>query len=237
MEHVRIGFRLKEFPDTHLSIRIGPSNPYHSEANTLEWQLARLEERQKAEDPNHPLLNTKYFRRGPRQIHDWSNGWEAVARSPDMPGVFGTHDFFMDVKGVPDDVFKPYADIRMQTGVSDNLAGAVKPTLTDEEAVAVWDAITSTIRVRPTTTKASAPAAARKPLGERAVTGRICPQTGWWQACEPEAAKALPRQRVEEGAPMPMATLAGKPSLWQQLKGEQPTYKMAAMWQLVAYEE
>ncbi|MTV53871.1 T6SS immunity protein Tli4 family protein [Pseudoduganella buxea] len=155
IEHVRIGFRLKEFPDTHLSIYIGPSNPHYSEGNSLEWQLARLEERQRAEDPNHPLLQTKYFRRGERKIHQWLNGWEAVSRSPDRDGFHGTHEFVMHVRGVPKDVYKPYANIQMQTGIKGNTAGAIKPTLTDEEAVAVWDRITSSIRVRPTSSAPS----------------------------------------------------------------------------------
>ncbi len=150
VEHVRIGFRLKEFPDTHLSIYTAPLNPSADESDTLEWQLARIEARQKAEDPNHPLLQTKYFRRGPRRIHEWINGWEAVSRSPNRPGQNGTHEFVMDFKGVPNDLLKPYADIQMQTGIKGNTAGAIKPSLTDEEAVAVWDRITSTIRVRPT---------------------------------------------------------------------------------------
>ncbi len=150
VEHVRIGFRLKEFPDTHLSIYTAPPNLSTDESDTLEWQLARIEARQKAEDPNHPLLQTKYFRRGARRIHEWINGWEAVSRSPDRPGRNGTHEFVMDFKGVPKDVYKPYADIQMQTGVEGNTAGAIKPTLTDKEAVAVWDRITNSIRVRPT---------------------------------------------------------------------------------------
>ncbi len=123
IEHIRIGFRLKEFPDTHLSIFVGPSNPYHSEGNSLEWQLARRVKEHRAESLTHPLLRSKYFRRGPRQIYEWLNGWEAVSRSPDQPGTYGIHEFVLEVKGVPTDVFKPYADIRMQTGVKGNLAG------------------------------------------------------------------------------------------------------------------
>ena len=240
VEHIRIGFRLKEFPDTHLSFFVGPSNPYHSEGNTLEWQLARLEERQKAEDANHPLLKTVYFRRGPRQIHDWLNGWEAVSRSPDMPGVFGTHDFFMDVKGVPKDVFKPYADIQMQTGVADNLAGAVKPSLTDDEAVAVWDRITSSIRVRPTTAPHRTGAAdgpPRRPLGELVATGRPCPQDGWWEPGETGLPRNGRRERFRAGATMPPVVVAGPRSWWQKFTGERPAFIAATVWKLVGYDE
>jgi Tle cognate immunity protein 4 C-terminal domain/Tle cognate immunity protein 4 N-terminal domain len=237
VEHIRIGFRLKEFPDTHLSVFVGPPDVHHNPSNTLEFQLARLEQEQRAEDPNHPLLKTVYFRRGPRKIHDWLNGYEALSRTPEQPDMRSIHDFVMDFRGVVGDSYKPYADIRMQTGVADNLAGAVKPSLTDEEAVAVWDAITSTIRVRPTTTKASAQATPRVRLGERLASGRTCSQTGWWQATEPAAAHALPRQRIEAGATMPMAIVAGKPAPGEKLNGEQPRHEIAAVWQLVAYEE
>jgi hypothetical protein len=210
---------------------------HHNPSNTLEFQLARLEQEQRAEDPNHRLLKTVYFRRGPRQINDWLNGYEALSRTPEQPDMRSIHDFVMDFTGVVGDAYKPYADIRMQTGVADNLAGAVKPSLTDEEAVAVWDAITSTIRVRPTNATPNAPTAPRKPLGERVATGQPCPQSGWWQPSEPAAALALPRQRIKAGATMPMAVAAAQPTPGNEHKGEQPKHEIAAVWQLVAYEE
>ena len=240
-EHVRIGFRLKEFPDTHLSIRIGPSNPHHSEGNSFEWRLAQLERELKAENPDHPRLKTRYMRRGPRQIQEWLNGWEALSHSPGEPGVHGIHDFIMQFKGVPGDLLKPYADIRMQTGVADNAAGAIKPSLTDDEAVAVWDSITSSIRVRPPgmalgaadTTKLPP----RLPLGELVATGRACPQTGWWEPSEPGDVLGGRRQRFRAGEQMSHALLLGPQTLWQKLKGERPTHRTATVWQLVGYDQ
>jgi hypothetical protein len=129
IEHIRIGFRLKEFPDTHLSIYVAPSNPHYSESNSLEWQLDQLEKNLAAQDPNHPQLKTKYLRRGARQIHDWLNGYEALSHTPEQPEAHSIHDFAMDFKGVPSDLLKPYADIRMQTGVADNAAGATTAIL------------------------------------------------------------------------------------------------------------
>ncbi|MGJ7914600.1 T6SS immunity protein Tli4 family protein [Massilia sp. LXY-6] len=238
MEHIRIGFRLKEFPDTHLSILLGPSNPHHSEGNSLEWQLERLE-KDLAQDPNQPQLKTKYLRRGTRQIHDWVNGFEALSHTPEQAEVHGIHDFAMDFKGVPSDPLKPYADIRMQTGVANNAAGATKPSLTDEEAIAVWDKITSTIRVRPTSatplkTAGSAPRP-QLPIGELAATGRTCPQTGWWQPDEPQSIEGSRRQHFKTGERMPHVVTLGPPSLWQKLKGEKPSYRTATVWKLVAY--
>jgi hypothetical protein len=38
----------------------------------------------------------------------------------------------------------------MYTGVKDEARGQAQPSLTDKEAIARWDRLTSTIRVRPT---------------------------------------------------------------------------------------
>lgn len=240
-ELVQIGFRLKEFPDTHLSISIGPSNPHKPESDSLEWQLQRLEKNLEAENPNHPRLKTKYFRRGKRSIRDWADGFEGLSRSPDQADIHSIHDFGMDFRGVAEDPFKPHADIRMQTGVANNAAGAIKPLLTDEEAVTVWDKITSTIRVRPTGAAALKSAGAapqpRLPLGELAATGRTCPQTGVWESSEPSAVGDGRRRYVKAGEVMPRVTAPGEPSLWQKLKGQKPTYNLATVWKLVGYAD
>lgn len=239
IEHIRIGFRLKEFDDVHISIHLAPSNPNHTESNTLEWQLSRLEKDLKTENPNHPRLKTRYMRRGARQIHDWLNGYEALSRTPEQPGMHSAHDFAMDFKGVPFDLFRPYADIRMETGVAGNAAGATKPSLTDDEAIAVWDKITSTIRVRKEgdatpikTTQAPSPVA---PLGELAATGRACPQSGWWQCVDAGEVAGGRRRHFNQGEVMPDIVLQGPPTLWQRLKGERPTYRTTTVWKLMAY--
>jgi len=240
-ELVSIGFRLKEFPDTHLSISIRPSNPHRSESNKLEWQLERLEKNLKAENANHPRLKTKYFRRGTRQIHHWVDGFEALSRSPDQADIHGIHDFGLDFQGVPHDSLKPFAYIGMQTGVANNAAGATKPSLTDEEAIAVWDRITSTIRVRPTGAAAAKTAGTdqppRVPLGELAATGRTCPQTGMWESNEPSGTESSRRRYIRAGETMPRVTALGKPSLWQKLKGEAPSHQLATVWKLVGYDD
>jgi hypothetical protein len=236
-ELISIGFRLKEFPDVHLSIQIRPSNPHYSESDSLEWQLERLEKNLKAEDPNHPMLKTVYFRRGPRQIHDWVNGFEGLSRSPEQSEVHSIHDFAIAFRGVAGDYLKPFADIRMQTGVANNVIGATKASLTDEEAIAVWDKITSTIRVRPTGTTPvkTADAGPRLPLGELAATGRVCPQTGWWEADDPAAKQDDQRRHIKAGERMPHVVSLGEPSLWQKLKREDPSYRTATVWKLVGY--
>lgn len=235
-ELIGIGLRLKDFPDTHLSIFINPSNPHYSESDSLEWQLNRIEKDQRAQDPNHPLLKTRYFRRGARQVHDWQDGFEGLSRTPERVEMHSIHDFALAFKGVAADPLKPRVDIRMQTGVADNSAGATKPSLSDEEAIAVWDRITSSIRVRPTgaaVKTSEVDGRPRLPLGELAVTGRVCPQTGWWEPSEPKG----PRQHLKAGDRMPHLVSFGEPSIWQKLRGKRPIDRIATTWKLAAFDD
>jgi len=239
-ELIEIGFRLKEFPDTQLSIAIRPAQRKFNESNTLEWQLARLERDLKAEDPNHIRLKTKYLRKGKRTIQNWGEGFEALARSPEQPEIHSIHDFGMDFQGVAKDPLKPFINIQMQTGIADNEAGATKPLLSDAEAIAVWDKITSTIRVRPT--GMAAPGTAKTdaqphtPLGELAATGRTCPQSGTWESSEPSAIEGGQRRYIKDGDIMPRIAVRGEPSLWQKIKGETPSHQFATIWKLVGYD-
>lgn len=239
-ELVQIGFRLKEFPDTHLSISIRPASQRFDESNTLEWQLERLEKSLKAEDPNHIRLKTKYFRRGKRTLNNWGGGFEALSRSPEQPEIHSIHDFGMDFQGVANDPLKPFINVQMQTGVAYNEAGTAKPLLSDAEAIAVWDKITSTIRVRPT--NATAMETARLdpqplfPIGELAVTGRTCPQSGIWESSEPSGIEGAQRRYIKAGDIMPRIAVRGEPSLWQKIKGKTPSHQLATFWRLVGYD-
>lgn len=238
-EFISIGFRLKEFPDAHLSIEVRPT-PRNSERETLQAKWERMKE------PLTPELDkvfgkVKYFRESPRQIRDWTTGYEVLTRAPDEEGVHSFHDFELRFIGVPHDPFKPYASIQLQTGVGDNAAGAIKASLTDEEAVALWDKITSTIRVRPTSATPAKTAGANLqphlPLGELAATGRTCPQTGWWESDQSGEIQGSRRQHIRTGERMPHVVSLGEPSIWQKLKGERPSYRTATMWKLVSYDD
>jgi hypothetical protein len=239
-ELVRIGFRLKEFPDAHLSVYVAPSNPHNPEGDSLEAKWKRIVGEATPEEEK-ALANSRFFRQSQRQIHDWQTGYEVLMRSPDEEGSRSHHDFQVKFTGVPHDPFKPYADIQFQTGVADNAAGATKASLTDEEAIAVWDKITSTIRVRPTggaaVKSADLDPKPRLPFGELVVTGRVCPQTGWWESDESREVKDGRRQHIKAGDIMPPVISLGEPSLWQRLKGERPSYRAATVWKLVAYED
>jgi hypothetical protein len=238
-ELLSIGFRLKEFPDAHLSIYLAPANPYHPDGDSLAAQFKRIKEDPMSNEEKKVLDNTKFFRESSRQIQEWKNGYEVLMRTPDEEGALSHHDFLMKFIGVPKDPLRPYADIQFQTGVAKNAAGATKASPTDEEALAIWDKITSTIRVRPTdeaTAKTAGAGSSRDfPLGELAATGRTCPQTGWWEPEGTGGKSAVHRQHIKAGELMPHVIALGRPTLWQKLLGERPSYRRATIWKLVDY--
>lgn len=241
IEHIRIGFQLKEFPDAQLSVYVAPAND-DPESDSLEAQLHRSIANAITSAAKDALSNTKFFRKSPRKIHEWTTGYEVLMRSPDEDGSHSHHSFLMKFTGVPKDVFNPYADIQFQTGVDSNAAGTTKASLTDDEAIAVWDKITSTIRVRKPsdastqkTSQATPPP--RTPLGEIVATGRPCPQTGWWQCNDTGRIAGDRRRHLQAGEVMPPIVYLGEQTLWQKVTGEQPSYKTQTVWKLVDYDE
>ncbi|NML14922.1 T6SS immunity protein Tli4 family protein [Azohydromonas caseinilytica] len=233
-EHIRVGFRLKEFPDVHLSIYIGPANEMRW---SLEQQLDISVERARKAGRPEPFRMLTVFRRAKREINEWKTGFEYLTRTPNEDKSYAHHDFWMKFTGTPGNPLQPYADIDFKTGVGENSAGAVKPSLSDEEAIALWDKLTGSIRIRPTgNAKTSQTAPVKAPLGERHVTGHRCPQAGWWE-CDDELNLAQPKGLwLNEGDLVPMALVWAQPTLWQQFRGERPRGKVPAVWRLAAYE-
>lgn len=237
VEHIRVGFRLKEFPDTHLSIYVAPANADETLRWGLEHQLKRTEEDARKNGQPNPYEKLTTFRRSKRSIHDWTTGFEYLTRSPKDEQVQSYHTFWMKFTGEAKNPLKPFAEIMLQTGVKDGTAGLTVPSLTDEEVIAVWDKITSSIRPRPTGTKLGANGLPIKAaIGERATTGRKCPQAGWWE-CVDDLPLAEARGRFFcEGDAMPGVQVWGKPTYWERLRGERPQRRVPTEWRLTAYE-
>ncbi|WP_052022637.1 T6SS immunity protein Tli4 family protein [Ralstonia solanacearum] len=243
-ENIPMGVRLKEFPDVHFSIRSSRNQGNLIESSALEPRIKQAEEDANRMGMGHWYGRIKVFRRGERQIEGWT-GYEALGHLPAQEDVSAHHDFQYRSLGHPTDPLKPELDVQMQTGVADNTIGNSHPSITDEEAVALWDKLTSTIRVRPVgapgigKTSSNAPQpphAPSAPLGELAVTGRQCPQTGWWH-CTDAGAIDGGRRFIREGQVMPKVAIASTPTLWQRIKGERPVWQAVTVWKLVEYGE
>ena len=237
-DFMNVGFRLKQFPDVHLSISIRAASDDPRSSPSLEDQLRSTEADARAAGEASPFSRVFSLRRGPREIHDWKDGSEFLVRLPfSAEAPHGAHDFWMRFTGKKNKLYHPWVEVKMDTGVADNQSVRVKPSLTDDEAVALWNALTNTIRVRPVTAaKTSNADSAQEPLGTLAATGRTCPQTGVWRCIdEGRPVQGGRTRRLQAGDRMPHAVVAGEPSLWQRLKGTVPMYREGTVWELVGY--
>lgn len=226
-EKVTIGVRLREFPDVHFSIEVHKNQTRLPEFSDLETRLKGAEN-----DGGNWHSRVKFFRRGPRQIGNWT-GSEALALKPAQPDQKEAHEFHFISLGAPDASLQPKLDIQLDTGASGRQTGAVKPSLSDEEALALWDKLTGSIRVRPTGGKQRS----KTPLASVVATGAVCPESGWWQCNENGEVEGGRRKHIAADESMPYAIRLGEPSLWQKLKGERPRHRTATDWQLVEYDE
>ena len=230
-EKVTLGVRLKEFPDVHFSIEVHKNQDRLPEATDLESRLKGAEGA-----GGNWYSRVTFFRRGTRQIGDWK-GFEALALKPAQENVKESHEFHFISLGAPNAPLQPQLDVQLDTGASGHHMGAVKPSLSNEEAVALWDKLTGSLRVRRLGGKKSSSAELpRAPLASLVSTGGICPQTGWWQCVEGDSIEGGQRRHFAAGESMPPAILLGEPNSWQKLTGKQPRHTRATVWKLVDYD-
>jgi hypothetical protein len=163
-------------------------------------------------------------------------GEELLDRFKERNGTIG-HMFMWESLGKPSDVLAPSITLDLQTGRG-RPGGPVNSSLSDEAVLQLWQAISSSLRIRPTTetnkvSREDTPPAV--PLGELAATGRTCPQTGYWQCNEPGLVEGGQGKFIRRGDTMPQAILRGAPSLWQKMSGSAPLHQVATVWKLIAY--
>lgn len=142
-ENVALGVRLKEFPDVHFSVDARKNGKWLIESSKLEPRLKSAEK-----EGGFLYSLVKFLRRGERQLGEW-RGEEALAHMPANRASTDAHEFLFMSLGAIKDPFHPKLDVQLNTGVKDNRTASVHPSLTDEEAVALWDKLTTSIRLRP----------------------------------------------------------------------------------------
>lgn len=248
-ELVSIGFRFPEYPDVSFSIQTQKTDR-PDETNSLERSIKKGAEYARLSGKELWFSSIKRLREGARQVGDWT-GAELLARAPvDESGGPSVHEFRFKSIGVAHDALRPIIRMYFSTGVDGNDKGVNEPSLSNEEAVALWDRLTSTIRARPvkggdaTATNPEAPpeepapraTAPRLPFGTVTPSLQRCPQTGLWE-CTAELAIGEKRRFFPQGMTLP-SVIVRRPerSLWQKLKGEAPNRLTETTWTLVSYD-
>ncbi|MET0268351.1 MAG: T6SS immunity protein Tli4 family protein, partial [Duganella sp.] len=146
-ENFSVGIRLAEFPDVHFSIATTKKEFFH-DSDALEPRLRAAEEEAKLSGFGSWYSRIKILRQGNATIEHW-NGYEVLARKPAQADQKEAYEFAFLSQGEPKNPYLPLLDIKLHSGVSDNKTGLVKTSISDDDAVVLWDKLTQSIRTRP----------------------------------------------------------------------------------------
>lgn len=234
-ERATIGIRLKEFPDVHFSVDAHKNQEYLPEGSNPTLLREQAKQFAEADGLGAIFARTKILRQQARTLNIW-NGEEMALRTPAYKDDKSIHEFRFHSLGSIKNSLHPELDVRFETGLKGNSKAAVNPSLTDEEALIMWDKIITTIRLRQPS-DATLPATAQNqfPLASRVRTGDVCPQSGWWECAENEKNEINKRHLFKAGDPMPHLLLVKKPNIWQKLIGNYPMRQIPTEWKLVEY--
>jgi hypothetical protein len=148
-ETVSVGFYLPQYPDVTFSISSNkdaygdyPKEEFEHRLRNQLSLLSRIKAAQDQQGIRYP--SREVLREGKRSVQHWK-GEESLIRRTD-----GTHDFEWAFVGTPEDVANPAEfNVQMYTKVAENTVGAAaKASLTDKEAVALWDKLLSGVKFR-----------------------------------------------------------------------------------------
>ena len=146
VEAVSIGIRLREFEDVHLSIQMTKKSR-HVESDAIEPRLRSAENTLTELGYGNWYKRVKFLRRAPRKVGNW-DGFEVAAHRPALDGEEESHEFSFLSHGEPKNPMLPVLDVKMHTGVKGNTIGGMMPSITDDEALYLWDTILRSIRPR-----------------------------------------------------------------------------------------
>ena len=166
------------------------------------------------------------------------SGEELVMRVRE-PNFTTGYAFQWEMPGKQDDIHAPLITLELESGTNPVSGGKpVQSTLSEEAMFHLWERIVSSIRVRPTrSTKAAGPSPVVVALGASALAGEICPESGWWQCGGGGRGIGVfggERRFLRKGQRMPQALLLPPATLWQRLRGMQPSYESSdpTLWTL-----
>ena len=144
-----VGLRFAEWPDVSFSVS---SNKDADQGESFEARRAEAKRAALLVAPLATLFNqVKTLREGKLKVQQ-GQGSEALFRRPmskdDDNGQGVWHEFLFEYAGKRYDHRNPSWDASLLTGVAHNNAGSIPATLTDDEAVALWDRLMASVRLR-----------------------------------------------------------------------------------------
>ncbi len=140
-----VGLRFPGWPDVSFSVS---SNKDAQQGDSFEDRRAEAKRAAFMVAPLATLFNkVKTLREGKLKVQQ-GQGSEALFRRPMEEGEGVWHEFQFEYVGKRFDHRNPSWDATLFTGVAHNRAGSKPSSLTDEEAIALWDRLMSSVRLR-----------------------------------------------------------------------------------------
>lgn len=146
VEAVSLGIRLREFEGVHLSIQMTKKSRLIA-SDAIEPRLKAAEKSLIANGYGSWYKRVNFLRRGQRKIWNWE-GFEVAAHRPAIDSEEESHEFAFLSHGEPKNPLLPVIDVKLHTGVKGNEIGGMPPSITDEEALYLWDKVLGSIRPR-----------------------------------------------------------------------------------------
>lgn len=179
-----------------------------------------------------------HLREIPRTINGLT-GDELVVRVRE-PNFTTGYSFQWEMVGQQDDLYAPLLLLELESGANPVAGGRpIQSTLSEEAMFDLWERIASSIRVRPSPNGDRSP---HEPetvaLGTTILAGEVCPLTGWWACGDGGRGVGVfggQHQFVKSGQRMPQALLLPPQTVWQRLRGVQPSFESSypTLWTLV----
>jgi hypothetical protein len=232
-EHIAMHVGFLDHPDVALALA---SLPGGERDRSLLARYAAMDSETGADE----LLRVTKLRSGKRRING-IDGEEILERVREM-NFATTYGFVWETQGAQGDPLHPFLSLELQGGISPRPSGKPVDTSLHEDAVlALWDSISSSIRPRPSGPPpgpSGPPVPPTPKLGAVATAGELCPHSGWWKCREGGPGVDVQGgavQWIRKGDRMPQALLLPQQTLWQKLRGLQPSIEPSqpTTWRLV----
>lgn len=166
-------------------------------------------------------------------------GQELIEKVAEHNGTTGHSFMWESLRNDKTSVFTPSLVFELSTGHGQS-GEPVSSSLRDDAAIALWDRMLSSLRLRPTNNAAApvVPGPGTAKLGSSAMAGSVCPQNGWWRCSDGDDRTGVSGGRLQylrAGETVPQALLLPPATYWQKLRGEQPSFqsKIPSSWKLI----
>lgn len=189
----------------------------------------------------------KNLREGQKNLRE-QIGEEWLVRAPNSSGE-PAHLFAWEGNGKPNSSASPDIRIDFSTAGKDKNGDDLPSSLTDKQAIALWDQILASLRLRPVTPSKTSDASnqpndgnspappARLPLKSKVTSAANCPQTGLWKCAVDAPGITAHHRLIEAGQPMPYGVVQRSENGLGGLLGNREDEAVEITWTLVAYDK